>query len=200
MVGEEPERRSSGAPENRIGSHLGGICSLFCLVGWGGQAQHFTGCVPFSWSEVLRRGCRGGSGRGRAYLGSGPSPSPTDSIFWPFFPRLGSCPRCSCFQPRWFHCGELTPSDGWEAKGAFSSRLFPSQWRGSTQRSKGAGGVIAPRHQCLLLISPPGILMTFLFLACATYLGRLAPMAPVTQARVWQGTLPLAAFLLPRRA
>lgn len=58
--------------------------------------------------------------------------------------------------------------------------------QGGTQCSKGAGWVIAPRHQSLLLISPPGILMTFLFSACVTYLGKLAspldPMAPVTQA------------------
>lgn len=115
---KEPERRSSGSVlRTEWESPRGTLASVPCFTWsrWGGQAQHFrqepTGCVPFSWSEVLRRGWRRGSGRRRAYLGSGPSPSPTDCILWPFFPCLGSCPLCICFQHRWFHWGELTPSD-----------------------------------------------------------------------------------------
>lgn len=61
-----------------------------------------------------------------------------------------------------------------------------------------------PRKQPVLLISPPGLLTTFLSSTCATYLGKLAslpdwPVAPVTQARIWQGTMLSAVFLPPRR-
>lgn len=63
--------------------------------------------------------------------------------------------------------------------------------------------MVAPK-QPVLLISPPGLLTTFLSSTCATYLGKLAslpdwPVAPVTQARIWQGTLLSAVFLPPRR-
>lgn len=188
MGGERKNQR--GGPqallrEQNRESSQGTLPSVPCSTwsGWGGQAQHCrqepTGCVPFSWSEVLRRGCRGGSGRGRAYLGSGPSPSPTDFIFWPFFPRLGSCPLCSCFQPRWFHWGELMLSDkdGKPKVHSIPDSSLVNRWGHLVLQ--GAGWVIAPRHQCLLLISPPGVLMIFLFSACATSLGRLASRWPL---------------------
>lgn len=58
-------------------------------------------------------------------------------------------------------------------------QTLPLSIEGGTQCSMGAGWVIAPRHQCLLLISPPGVLMIFLFSACATSLGRLASRWPL---------------------
>lgn len=190
---KEPERRSSGSVlRTEWESSWGTLASVPCLTwsGWGGQAQHFRqeprGCVPFRWSEVLRRGWRGGPGRGRAYLGSGPSPSPTDCILWPLFPHLGSCPLCSCFQHRWFHWGELTPSDK-DGKPKVHS-IPDSSLVNAGGHSVPQGGRLGDCLQTssLLLISPPGILMTFPFSACATYLGKLAsplaPMAPVTQA------------------
>lgn len=76
MGGERKNQR--GGPqallrEQNRESSQGTLASVPCSTwsGWGGQAQHCrqepTGCVPFSWSEVLRRGCRGGSGRGSLF-------------------------------------------------------------------------------------------------------------------------------------
>lgn len=50
-------------------------------------------------------------------------------------------PSAAAFRHRWSHWGELTRSDkdGKEAKSAFCSRLFPSQWRGCSAPREQAG-------------------------------------------------------------
>lgn len=93
------------------------IRPLFHLyrLGWAGghNTSEPMGCgkaVSFSaGQEVLRRWVEG-SGKGSAYLGNGPRPSPIDYIC-DLSLYLVHVLSAAAFQRRWFHRGELTLSD-----------------------------------------------------------------------------------------
>lgn len=111
------------------------------LAGEAGVGRHSVADrSPRAVSLAVGQYCRGYAGRqGDTYLGSGPGPSPTDCISWPFFPRPGSCPLCSGFRPRWFHWGELMQSDKDGKPKVHSVPDSSLANRGGTQCSTGAG-------------------------------------------------------------